>query len=211
MIRILAIEAALCVAPPLASAQTLSFKDVPVGSLPEEIESMQTGDGEPGRWEVVEDGEATGGRALAQLSDDPTNGRFPLAIYMPTVPSDAEVSIRFKLISGEVDQAGGLALRLINPRNYYIARANALEDNVRFYRVVGGRREQLAGADLNVTAGEWHTLGVRAEGNTFAVLYDDEKLFELQDEAFATPGKVALWTKADSVTRFDWIDIKPLR
>ncbi len=211
MIRIIAIAAALFIAPSLASAQSVSFGDAPIGSLPKDIEPAQTGDGDPGRWEVVEDAGATGGRALAQLSEDPTAGRFPLAIYMPTVPSEIEVTIRFKPVSGEVDQAGGIALRLIDARNYYVARANALEDNVRFYRVVGGRREQIAGVNTDVTAGEWHTLGVRAEEDSFTIFYDGEELFRTTDQKFGAPGKVALWTKADSVTRFDSIEIKPVR
>ena len=163
-----------------------------------------------GRWEVVEDVSADGARALAQLSQDNTDYRFPLAIYMPTVPSDIEARIRFKAISGSVDQAGGVAIRLQSAQNYYLARANALEDNVRFYRVRGGRREELAGANVRVVAGEWHTLSLRAQGNRFVITFDGKALIDTQDETFSTPGKVALWTKADSVTRFDRIEIIPL-
>ena len=70
-------------------------------------------------------------------------------------------------MAGKVDQAAGIAVRLADADNYYVARANALEDNVRFYRVVAGRREQLDGANLKVTPNEWHTLGLRAEGRAF--------------------------------------------
>ena len=91
--------------------------------------------------------------------------------------------------------------------NYYVARANALEDNVRFYRVVAGRREQLGGANLKVTPNEWHTLGLRAEGERFTVSYDGKTLFSVTDRTFAEAGGVALWTKSDSVTRFDRMTI----
>jgi hypothetical protein len=89
-------------------------------------------------------------------------------------------------------------------------RANALEDNVRFYRVVKGRREQLEGADLKVGGNAWHQLGLRAEGSRFVITFDGKLLFTATDKTFAGAGKVALWTKADSVTRFDQIEIRPL-
>jgi Domain of Unknown Function (DUF1080) len=160
---------------------------------------------------VVEDATAESGRALAQLDPDPTDYRFPLAIYMPTMPSDVEATTRFKAISGKEDQAGGVVVRLIDRNNYYIARANALENNVHFFRVIGGRRQELAGANTKVASGVWHTLTLRAEGNRFTVSFNGKPLFTHTDRTFGSPGKIALWTKADSVTRFDWIDIKPLK
>jgi hypothetical protein len=118
--------------------------------------------------------------------------------------------VRFKPVGGTVDQAGGIAVRLADPDDYYVVRANALEDNVRFYRVVSGRRQQIQGANLKVAANQWHMLGLRAEGDRFAVSFDDKPLFAAQDSTFANPGKVALWTKSDSVTHFDTIAITPL-
>ena len=90
---------------------------------------------------------AAGGQAIAQTSTDKTDYRFPLAIYKPYSGKNVEVSVRFKPVAGRVDQAGGIAVRLQTPDDYYVVRANALEDNVRFYRVVKGKREQLAGAE----------------------------------------------------------------
>jgi hypothetical protein len=77
--------------------------------------------------------------------------------------ADVEASTRFKAMSGKLDQAGGLAVRLKDQNNYYVTRANALEDNVRFYRVVNGRRQQLASANVKVAAGEWHTLALAVD------------------------------------------------
>ena len=88
------------------------------------------------------------------------------------MPADVEVSTRFKPVSGKEDQAGGLVVRLQDAENYYVTRANALEDNVRFYRVVKGRRQQLASASVKVAPGEWHSLTLRAEGNRFTVSFD---------------------------------------
>ena len=124
--------------------------------------------------------------------------------------SNLNAEIRFKAVAGKIDQAGGIVVRLQDADNYYVARANALEDNVRFYRVVNGRREQLGGANLRVTPNEWHTLGLRAEGERFTVSYDGKTLFGVTDKTFAEAGGVALWTKADSVTRFDRLTVTPL-
>jgi hypothetical protein len=197
--------------PVAAIAQTITFSGDRVGALPNEFAPALTGQGRPGRWEVVEDTTATGGKALAQLDPDPTDYRFPLAILDAAAPADVEVTTRFKPVSGKVDQAGGVAVRLADPNNYYLARANALEDNVTFYRVTGGKRQQIAGAKMKVAPGAWHSLTLRAKANQFVVLLDGKQALTAHDERIGAPGKVALWTKADSITRFDSLDVRPLR
>ncbi len=180
------------------------------GLPPADFTFARTGRGGEGRWTVVEDPTASTGRAIEQSSTDRTDYRFPLAIYDSLSVANVDVELRFKAVGGKIDQAGGIAVRLEDADNYYVARANALEDNVRFYRVVNGRREQLQGADLRVTANEWHTLGLRAEGERFTVSYDGKTLFSAIDKTFTKAGGVALWTKADSVTRFDLVKITTL-
>jgi hypothetical protein len=175
-----------------------------------EFTVWRTGQGGPAQWAVVADPTAAGGRVIAQTSTDKTDYRFPLAIYQPYSGKDLEFSVRFKPVAGSVDQAGGIAVRLQTPDDYYVVRANALEDNVRFYRVVKGRREQLAGANTTVGTNIWHALGLKAEGDRFTVSYDGTELFTARDATFAEAGKVALWTKADSVTYFDSLALRPL-
>ena len=160
---------------------------------------------------ALADPTAAKGRAIAQISKDRTDYRFPLAVYKAFSGKNLEVSVRFKPVAGTVDEAGGVALRLLTPDDYYVARANALEDNVRFYRMVTGRREQLAGANTKVSANQWHTLALKAEGDRFTVSFDGKALISAQDRTFPDAGKVALWTKADSVTYFDTISIRPLK
>jgi hypothetical protein len=179
-------------------------------NLEPEFTIWRTGEGGPAQWAVVADPTAAGGRAIAQTSSDKTDYRFPLAIYKPYSGKNLDVSVRFKPVAGSVDQAGGLALRLQTPDDYYVVRANALEDNVRFYRVVKGKREQLAGANTKVAAHAWHTLGFKAEGDRFVVSYDGKELFTARDATLSEAGKVALWNKADSVTYFDSLTIRPL-
>jgi len=187
------------------------------GLPPDGFTFWRTGDGDVGEWLVVKDpaaisgqAAAISGQAIAQTSKDETDYRFPLAIYKPVSAKNVDVVVRFKPIDGKVDQAGGIVVRLTTPDDYYVVRANALEDNVSFYRVVKGQREQIAGADTKVASNEWHTLGLRAEGDRFTISFEGKQLLTARDNTFAGPGKVALWTKADSVTHFDMITITPL-
>jgi len=184
---------------------------MPAGQSPLGFDFARTGSGALGIWRVVEDLPGSGGKIIAQLSDDRTDYRFPLAVYQPVVARDVEVSLRFKSVAGRVDQAGGIAVRLTGPNDYYLVRANALENNVRFYRVQNGSRRQLDGVSAKVAPGQWHTLGVRAEGALFTVTFDGLQLFIAEDNGYADIGRVALWTKADSVTFFDAIKIEALR
>jgi hypothetical protein len=188
----------------------IAIDTMTAGASPIGFVFARTGQGGPSQWMVAADATASGGRAIEQISTDTTGYRFPLAIHQAVSAADVDVRLRFKPVAGTVDQAGGIAVRLTDADNYYVARANALEDNVRFYRVVKGRREQIEGADLKVAPGEWHELGLRAEGERFTITFNGKVLFTAADRTFAGAGKVALWTKADSVTRFDRIEIRTL-
>ena len=188
----------------------IDVEKMSVGAPPADFQFAQTGRGGPGRWIVVSDASAAGGRAIEQTSRDTTDYRFPLAIYQPSQAGNVDVVVRFKAVAGKVDRAAGIAVRLSDQDNYYVTRANALEDNVRFYRMVKGRREQLASADVKVASGAWHTLGLRAEGERFTITFDGKQVLTATDRTFGAAGQVALWTKADSVTRFDRIEIRPL-
>ena len=180
------------------------------GEEPSDFAFWRTGNGAPAEWRVVSDPTAAHQAAIAQTSTDTTDYRFPLAVYKPVSAGDVDVSVRFKPVAGKIDQAGGIVVRLATPDDYYVVRANALEHNVRFYRVVKGRREQIKGVDTNVAGGQWHTLGLRAEGDHFTVSFDGKELFSANDKTLAAEGKVALWAKADSVTYFDTLTIRPL-
>src|SRR5882757_3075814 len=199
---------------PRALAETgaimIAIGQMKLGSAPTGFTFARTGKGAASEWTVTEDQTASSGRAIEQTSTDRTDYRFPLAIHDSLSAANLDVEIRFKAVAGKIDQAGGIAVRLRDADNYYVVRANALEDNVRFYRVVQGQREQLEGANIKVTANEWHQLGLRAEGERFTITFDGKQLFTATDRTFTSAGKVALWTKADSVTRFDRIEIKAL-
>ena len=189
-----------------------TFEDAAAGAPPPGFSPALTGGGGPVRWVVLEDPSSPAGpKVLAETSQDRTSDRFPLAILDGLGTRDVAVSVRFKPVSGTVDQAAGLVVRLRDPRNYYIARANALEGNVRLYRVVDGRRTQFAGVDVRVPRERWQTLGLRVAGERFEVSLDGRTLFSATDRTFAGAGRVGLWTKADSVTHFDAFEVEALR
>ena len=181
-----------------------NFDNDAVGGLPAKFHDALTGQGAKVEWVVKADPSAPSQpNVIAQLSTDKTDYRFPLAIADEGSFQDLDVSVKFKAVSGEVDRASGLVFRLKDANNYYIVRANALEDNYRLYHVVNGNRVQFAGANFKVASGEWHELRVECVGNHITCYYDNEKKIDATDDTFKEAGKVGLWTKADSVTYFD--------
>jgi hypothetical protein len=182
----------------------IDFEGIGLGSLPAGVTTALTGSGGPVAWSVLDDATAPAGpKVLAQTSSDKTDYRFPLAIFDQPVAADLDAAVRFKPVAGEVDRAAGIALRLSDPNNYYVVRANALEDNVRLYKVVKGQRMQFAGANVKVPSGTWQELRLMAQGNRFEVFLNGKSLYNAIDATLTTAGRVALWTKADSVTHFD--------
>lgn len=170
-----------------------------------------TGKGGPVAWSVIDDPSAPAGpKVLAQTSTDKTDYRFPLAVFDQPTLADLDVAVHFKPVAGEVDRAAGIAVRLSDRDNYYVVRANAAEDNVRLYKVVKGDRRQFAGANIKVPTGVWQELRLVVRGSRFEVLYDGKSLYSATDTTFAAAGRVALWTKADSVTYFDDLRIASL-
>jgi hypothetical protein len=189
---------------------TLDISSMATGSKPPGFTEALTGQGDPVRWQVLEDASAPGGKVIAETSQDTADYRFPLCIYDEFTSRDVEASVRFKAVDGKVDQAAGLVARLQNPQNYYVARANALENNVRLYKVVDGIRRQIAGLNLEVTSGVWHTLSLRVTGDVLEVAFDERQVIQTHDVAILAAGKVGLWTKADSLSHFTALDIRPL-
>ncbi len=193
-------------APLQAAGQTMTFNfdsDNP-GETPAGFHGARTGQGTEGKWVVMADATAPSKpNVVAQTSRDRTDYRFPLLIADQGSFKDLEISVKFKAVEGEVDRAGGLVFRLKDANNYYMVRANALEDNFRLYHVINGSRRQFAGANLKVASGEWHEIRVECVGNKIICYYDGLKKIEGTDETFKDAGKVGLWTKADSVTYFD--------
>ena len=198
-----------------ASGETrrFTFDEGTEGGAPGLFVAATTGKGEEGAWVVARAPDAPSApNVVKQTSADDTSYRFPVLVAAGVQARDGTLSVRFKAISGRVDQAAGLVWRYADENNYYIVRANALEDNVVLYKVENGKRSSLAprgtragtyGVDHEVPGGKWNTLTVRFEGPLFTVSFNDARLFEVEDGTFENAGGVGIWTKADSVTLFD--------
>jgi hypothetical protein len=181
-----------------------TFDSDTAGAMPAKFHSARTGKGAEGKWVVMADPTAPSKpNVIAETSRDTTDYRFPLLIADEGSFKNFELSVKFKAVSGEVDRAAGLVFRLKDANNYYVVRANALEDNYRLYHVVAGDRRQFAGANFKVTSGQWHELRVECVGNKIICYFDGAKKIEATDNTFQEAGKIGLWTKADSVTYFD--------
>ena len=209
--------AALAMLASAGTAEIINFDSASPGAVPAGWTVAMTHKGGAPKWEVLKDDTAPSKpNVLAQTSNDPTDGRFPLAILDKANFKDGELSVRTKAVSGKVDQGAGLVWRYRDPENYYLVRANALEDNVVLYKVLNGRRTSIApkgkpagtyGVNHKVPSKSWNTLRVTFSGPMFTVYFNGEKLFDVDDSTFVTPGKVGLWTKADSVMYFDDFDV----
>jgi hypothetical protein len=203
-IELAAVAVLLVVMGGSAHADTWNFDTDAVGGPPKLFSFGLTGSGKPGRWVVQAAQDApSAGNVLGQLDADDTDYRFAVAVEDAVKLGDVAATVRCKPVSGKVDQACGLVVRYQDENNYYVTRANALEDNVNLYYVKEGRRRQIAGWRGKVTPGTWHQLGVEARGDHFVVSFDGNKIIDAHDQTFAQPGRIGVWTKADSVTYFD--------
>jgi hypothetical protein len=179
--------------------QTIRFDDAVPGGAPPGWTATRTGTGSA-NWVVVADATAPSAPNVLKQSGQAT---YPVALRDDTNLKDGFVEVKFKPVSGKEDQAGGVIWRAIDADNYYIARANALEDNVTIYHTLKGKRVSFKNANMPVKPGAWHTLRVDFAGNTFTVTFDGMRVLEATDGSLVEAGKVGVWTKADSVTLFD--------
>jgi hypothetical protein len=188
-----------CLVNAAAAKPPMNFDDAKLGAAPPGWTATKTGPGEP-RWTVERDDTAPSPPQVLRQSGA---AKYPVCIKDGTNLQDGFVEVKFKPVDGKEDQAGGVIWRVQDADNYYVARANALEDNVTIYQTIAGKRVAFKNVDHKVASGVWHTLRVDFQGNRFIVSFDGEKVIEATDESFPGAGRVGVWTKADSVTSFD--------
>jgi len=188
---------------------TVSFATDAVGTSPKGWTATKTGSGNP-QWTVEQDETAPSHSRIVKQSGTAT---FPLLLKDNANIRDGFIEVKFKPITGREDRAAGLVWRAKDADNYYVLRANALEDNVVLYKTVKGVRRAIDivgreggyGVKISVPPGQWSTLRVEFKGSRFKAIYNGQSLFEVEDQTFGEAGMVGLWTKADSVTLFDEI------
>ncbi|MEA2884439.1 MAG: hypothetical protein QOH32_3695 [Bradyrhizobium sp.] len=189
------------------SNHAISFESSRAGVAPEGWTATLTGSGEP-EWTVESDDTAPSGGKVIKQSGRAT---FPLLLKNDLSIKDGFIEVKFKAVAGSEDRAAGVVWRARDANNYYVARANALEDNFVLYKTVGGVRSALDivgrkggyGVSVPVPANTWHSLRIDFNGSRFIAWFNGMPLFEVEDLTFTDAGKVGLWTKADSVTLFD--------
>ena len=190
-----------------ATAESINFDSAEAGKSPPGWTCTKTGKGEP-KWTVEKEDTAPTKPNVFKQSGE---ADYPVALKDDTSLKDGFVEVKFKPVSGKEDQAGGIVFRLKDANNYYVVRANALDDNVVLYKTVDGKRSSLSvkgrtfgyGVDAKVPKAKWSTLRVEFRGNLFTVSFNGKKLFDVEDDTFKAAGAVGVWTKADSVTLFD--------
>ena len=195
-------------------ADQASFADDAIGAPPKGWTVTMTGSGNP-KWTVEDDPTASRSKVIRQSG----NATYPLLLKQDTAIKDGFVEVLFKATSGAEDRAGGIVWRAKDANNYYVARANALEDNVVLYKTVNGKRSPLDivgrsggyGINAPVPSAQWHSLRVEFAGTRFKVFFNGKAAFEVEDRTFSEAGQIGLWTKADSVTAFDKISYEEAR
>ena len=191
------------------SNHAISFESTQTGAAPEGWTATLTGSGDP-KWTIENDETAPSKSKVLKQSGRAT---YPLILKNDTSIKDGFVQMRFKAVAGSQDRAAGIVWRAKDANNYYVTRANALEDNVVLYKTVNGTRSALDivgrkggyGVNVAVPSGTWHSLRVDFKASRFSVSFNGKQLFEVEDSTFTDAGKVGLWTKADSVTLFDQV------
>jgi hypothetical protein len=189
------------------SNHAIGFESTEIGVAPEGWTATLTGSGNP-KWTVESDDTAPSKSRVLKQSGRAT---FPLILKNDTSIKDDFVEVKFKAIAGSQDRAAGIVWRAKDANNYYVTRANALEDNVVLYKTVNGARSPLDivgrsggyGVNIPVASNTWHSLRVDFKASRFSVSFNGKQLFEVEDSTFTDAGMVGLWTKADSVTLFD--------
>jgi hypothetical protein len=202
--------------PALAAEHKFDFSEMPENQTPPGFRSIVAGEGKPGDWRVIMDDvpallqplsssapSLSKKAVLAQLSQDPSDERFPLLIYQGDSMDDFTLTTRFKTVRGVAEQMAGIAFRIQNPTNFYVVRASSLGNNFRFYKVRNGAREPLIGPQVPIPSGVWHELTVECKGIDIRCRLNGKELISVADKVNPfTSGKIAFWTKSDSVSYF---------
>ena len=197
--RVGAVASALVVASGSAGAEVINFDSLSPGALPSEWSCGVTGSG-AARWAVEAEADAPSKPNVLKQSGA---GDFPYCALRRESLTNGFVEVKFKPVSGRRDQAGGVIWRWKDGNNYYVARANALENNVSLYYTTNGRRNTIKYVDAPVARNAWHTLRVEFSGPQIRVMLNGKTYIEVKDTHITGAGAVGVWTKADSVTAFD--------
>ena len=187
-----------------SATRTWTFDGEPPDSVPVGFQVGTLFDGRPaGEWKVVRTDRAKSPpQVLGQLMGKGAEHAYKVVLIRSMTAEDLDLIVSFLPVAGKADMGGGVIFRASDDRNYYLTRANPLEQNIRIYRVIKGVRHMLQNFDHIIDVKTWHTLRVLMEGCRIQVFFDAKPVFDLCDDTFKA-GLVGLWTKSDAVTYFD--------
>ncbi len=193
-------------------AQIWNFDREQPGTLPGEFSIGTLFDGRPaGNWQVLATDRAKSPpHVFAQVMAKGAEHAYKVVLIKEAIASDLNLEVSFLPIQGQADMGGGLIWRAADDRNYYLARANPLEQNIRVYRVEKGVRHLLENFDQTIEVRQWHILRVTHRGCQINIFYDNKQVFDLCDKTFHG-GMIGLWTKSDAVTYFDDLQLQHLK
>ncbi len=202
--------------PKLTKDTIFNFENYESDKLPADWSEYFTGRGEKTEWKIVDD---NGNKVLAQLSQGSIDYHFNDVVFDGFKAKNVELKVKMKGVKGKTDQGGGFIWRFIDKDNYYVVRANPLEDNVVLYKVRNGNRTDLPvlgkgrtyGVDVEKLGNDWNTLKLTVADDLFSVFLNGKQIFQVKDTTFTEAGKVGLWTKADAVTYFDNFEVKTIK
>ena len=188
--------------------KSFDFEAYELNKLPSLWSQAFTGRGDATEWKIVDD---NGNKVMAQLSSNNPNYHYNVVVFSDIIAKNMSLKVKLKGVAGSMDQGGGFVWRYTDKDNYYVVRANPLEDNVVLYKVVNGKRTDLPvlgkgrtyGVDVATLGNDWFALSLKVEDDLFTVSLNGEQIFQVKDQSITTAGKIGLWTKADAVTYFD--------
>jgi len=215
VVSLLVLAAAVSSSDLPAADRRFDFDDQPTNQVPAHCQSTGAVDGKPGDWRVIEDevplplpGLSEGAsktlkkHVVAQLARDGSDEHFPMLMLGNEKYGDFTLKTRFKIVDGVTEQMAGIAFRIQDEKNFYVVRASALGKNIHFYKVEKGLRDKPFGPDIEIKAGFWHELEIECKATEIHILLDGREVIpRLNDPTFG-PGKIAYWTKSDSVSYF---------
>jgi hypothetical protein len=210
-----------------AAEQRFDFSTAPTNAPPPGCESTVHGQGQPGDWRVLLDQVPLESNALTvsplessnffttltgprtalksvvgQVARDTTDNHFPMLMLGKEQYGDFTFTTRFKIVGGDKEQMAGVAFRIQDENNFYVVRENVLTGTFYFFKYEKGVHSPPIGNNIKLNAREWHELTVQCNGAEIRLKLDGQDAMPVLSDPTYSSGRIALWTKSDSVAYF---------
>jgi 3-keto-disaccharide hydrolase len=206
--------------PASGAVLSINFDDAPIDQQPPGFTNVLYGTSKPGDWKVIMDEVApliapattrapvvTRRPVVAQLSRNPTDERYPILLYDKETFGDFTLTTRFKMVDGVMEQMAGVVFRAQDENNFYVIRADAIGDTLRFYKVINGERAPMLGPKIDFEPNVWYELKIECKGNQIRAWLDGKEALPLVTDSSFTAGKIGFWTKSDAISYFSGFEM----